>query len=139
MAATPLEASVGLNVTLTGETYQFAAPLVPDRDADATGGTVSGLPGPKSGAQATRGAPRPAPWVPFEAETVCHVERSQLSTTARAPKIRSMSRAQGTSRLNGLIGKPQAVVNSSSTFPEGLYSVAIAYTDHAASSTVYPP
>src|SRR5207249_5979593 len=97
----------------------------------------SGPPGPKSGAQGRRGAPRPAPSVPFEAETVCHVEKSQLSTTARAPKIRSMSRAQGTSRLAGLIVKFQAAPNSSSTFPEGLYSVATAYTDHAASSTVY--
>src|SRR2546430_3592562 len=139
MEDTPLESSVALNVTLTRETNQFAAPVVPNREADATGGTVSGLPGPKSGAQATRGAPPPAPWVPFEADTWAHFAWSQLSMTFKAPKIRSMSRAQGTSRLAGLIVKFQAVVNSSSTLPEGLYSVATAETDQAASSTVYPP
>src|SRR5207245_11161258 len=114
----------------TVETNQLAVPLSPDSDAVATGGTLSG---PKSGAQGTRGAPPPAPCVPFDADTTCHSEDSQLSTTARAPKIRSMSRAQGTFRLDGLIVKFQGAPDSSSTFPEGLYSVATASTDHAAS------
>ena len=47
----------------------MAVPLIPDRDAVATGGTLSG---PKSGAQGTRGAPPPAPCVPFDADTIIH-------------------------------------------------------------------
>src|SRR2546422_1519888 len=97
--------------------------MIPDGDAVATGGALCGR---KAGAQGTGGAPRAEPCVPFDADTTCHSEESQLSTTARAPKIRSMSRAQGTFRLDGLIVKFQAAPNSSSTFPEGLYSVATA-------------
>src|SRR2546425_7711196 len=69
------------------------------------------------GAQAVRGAPRPAPSVPLEADTVCQLARFQLSTTERAPKIRSISLAQGTSFESGVIVKPQLLANSSSTFP----------------------
>src|SRR5437867_12965481 len=101
----PLESSVAVNVTVTEDVYQLLAPLLPEALYVVTGGTVSGLAGPKSGAHGTRGAPRPAPWVPFDAETVCNVERSQLSTTARAPQVRSMSRRQGPARRHGLIGK----------------------------------
>src|SRR5438093_6013321 len=71
------------------------------------------------GAQAVRGAPRPAPSVPVEAETVCQLARFQLSTTATALKIRSMSLAHGTSFESGVMVKPQLLANSSSTFPAG--------------------
>src|SRR5881397_2166349 len=71
------------------------------------------------GAQAVRVAPRPAPSVPPEDETVCQFAKFQLSTTFRAPKIRSMSRAQGTSFEAGVIEKPQLLANSSSTLPAG--------------------
>src|SRR2546428_6932394 len=64
------------------------------------------------GAQAVRVAPRPAPSVPPEAETVCQLTRFQLSTTASAPKIRSMSLAHGTSFETGVIEKPQLLANS---------------------------
>src|SRR5881628_4014048 len=70
------------------------------------------------GAQAVCGAPRPAPKVPPEAETVCQLARFQLSTTASAPKIRSMSLAQGTSFESGVIVKPQLLANSSSRSEE---------------------
>src|SRR2546426_12318004 len=70
-----------------------------------------------AGAQAVRVAPRPAPSVPPEAETVCQLARFQLSTTASAPKIRSMSLAQGTSFESGVIEKPQLLANSCSTLP----------------------
>src|SRR5437870_13802575 len=73
---------------------------------EKSNGTGDGVP-PSAGAQAERGAPRPAPRVPPEAETACHFERSQLSTTFRAPKIRSMSLAQGTSFESGAIEKPR--------------------------------
>src|SRR2546428_425403 len=69
------------------------------------------------GAQAVRVAPRPAPSVPPETETVCQFGRFQLSTTASAPKIRSMSLAQGTSFESGVIEKPQLRANSCSTLP----------------------
>src|SRR3989442_9541146 len=69
------------------------------------------------GAQAVRVAPRPAPSVPPEAETVCQLARFQLSTTASAPKIRSMSLAQGTVFESGVIEKPQLLANSCSTLP----------------------
>src|SRR5213594_251168 len=64
------------------------------------------------GAQAVRTAPRPAPSVPPEADTVCQFAKFQLSTTFSAPKIRSMSRAQGTSFEAGVIEKPQLRANS---------------------------
>src|SRR5881628_595316 len=70
------------------------------------------------GAQAVRGAPRPAPKVPPEAETVCQLARFQLSTTASARKIRSISLAQGTSFEAGVIEKPQLRANSCSRLPE---------------------
>src|SRR5436309_15463307 len=73
----------------------------------------------RGGAQAVRGAPRPAPSVPLDAETVCQLARFQLLTTARAPKIRSMSLAHGTSFESGVIVKPHLLANSSSTFPAG--------------------
>ena len=76
------------------------------------------------GAQAVRVAPRPAPSVPPEADTVCQFARFQLSTTFSAPKIRSMSRAQGTSFEAGVIEKPQLWANSCSTLPAVEYSVA---------------
>src|SRR5205809_5920287 len=76
------------------------------------------------GAQAVRVAPRPAPSVPPEAETVCQFAWFQLSTTASAPKIRSMSRAHGTSFEAGVIEKPQLRANSWSTLPAVEYSVA---------------
>src|SRR2546425_3723778 len=76
------------------------------------------------GAQAVRVAPRPAPRVPPEAETVCQLARFQLSTTASAPKIRSMSRAQGTFFESGVIEKPQLLANSCSTLPAVENSVA---------------
>src|SRR2546428_14005689 len=69
------------------------------------------------GAQAVRVTPRPAPSVPPEAETVCQFARFQLSTTASAPKIRSMSLAHGTVFASGVIEKPQLLANSCSTFP----------------------
>src|SRR2546428_7144535 len=69
------------------------------------------------GAQAVCGAPRPAPRVPPEAETVCQLARFQLSTTASAPRIRSMSLAQGTPFESGVIEKPQLLANSCSTLP----------------------
>src|SRR5438445_10889639 len=69
------------------------------------------------GAHAVRVAPRPAPSVPPEAETVCQLARFQLSTTASAPKIRSMSRAQGTFFDSVVIEKPQLRANSCSTLP----------------------
>src|SRR5437867_4932289 len=89
--------------------------LVESAKSNGTGEGVS----PSAGAHAERGAPRPAPSVPPEAETVCHLEMSQLSTTESAPKIRSMSLAQGTSFESGVIVKPQVLANSSSTFPAG--------------------
>src|SRR5207249_3775135 len=67
-----------------------------------------------------------APWAPLDPDTVSHCASSQLSTTLSAPKSRSMSRAHGTPLLAALIGKPHAVLNSSSTRPCGLNSVAIA-------------
>src|SRR5207245_3674601 len=76
------------------------------------------------GAQAVRAAPRPAPNVPPEAETVCQFARFQLSTTASAPKIRSMSLAHGTFFASGVIEKPQLLANSCSTFPAVENSVA---------------
>src|SRR5436309_1068100 len=81
---------------------------------------------PNSGAHTTIGAPPPAPWAPLDPDTVSHCASSQLSTTLSAPKSRSMSRAHGTPLLAALIGKPHAVLNSSSTRPCGLNSVAIA-------------
>src|SRR6267378_6885795 len=105
MAATPEPESEALRVTRTGERNHSAGPAVPPRDAVDTGGIMSGF-GSKYGAQETRGSPRPAPDVPFEAAARSHVAKFQLSTTFRAPKIRSMSRAHGTSRVAGLIGKP---------------------------------
>src|SRR5712691_9011330 len=105
----------------------------------AAGSDGPGVPVPKSGAHGTLGAPPPAPCAPLDAETAAHCAASQLSTTFRAPKSRSMSRAHGTLLLEGLIGKPHAALNSSSMRPWGLNSVAIAYTDHAVSSTVYAP
>src|SRR5438876_12087878 len=76
------------------------------------------------GAHAVRVAPRPAPCVPPEAETVCQLAKFQLSTTLRAPKIRSMSLAHGTSFEAGVIEKPQLWANSWSTLPAVEYSVA---------------
>src|SRR2546427_11921274 len=76
------------------------------------------------GAHAVRVAPRPAPKVPPEAETVCQFARFQLSTTASARKIRSMSRAHGTSFEAGVIEKPQLRANSCSTLPPAETSVA---------------
>src|SRR5947209_4255082 len=76
------------------------------------------------GAQAVRTAPRPAPSVPPEDETVCQFAKFQLLTTASAPKIRSMSRAHGTSFEAGVIEKPQLRANSCSTLPAVEYSVA---------------
>src|SRR5437667_4645901 len=76
------------------------------------------------GAQAVRVAPRPEPRVPPEAETVCQFAKFQLSTTASAPKIRSMSLAQGTSFEAGVIEKPQLRANSCSTLPAVEDSVA---------------
>src|SRR5207247_11004195 len=76
------------------------------------------------GAQAVRVAPRPAPSVPPEVETVCQLARFQLSTTASAPKIRSMSLAHGTSFAAGVIEKPQLLANSCSTLPAVENSVA---------------
>src|SRR5881409_2132584 len=87
------------------------------------------------GAQAVRGAPRPAPSVPADAETVCQLARFQLSTTASAPKIRSMSLAQGTSFVSGVIEKPQLLANSCSTLPAVENSVSSPQTDHPALST----
>src|SRR2546422_6761669 len=87
------------------------------------------------GAQAVLGAPRPAPSVPTEAETVCQLARFQLSTTASAPKIRSMSLAHGTSFEAGVIEKPQLRANSCSTLPAVENSVARPYTDHPVLST----
>src|SRR5438093_3782053 len=87
-------------------------------EIEKSNGTGDGVT-PSAGAHAERGAPRPAPRVPPEAETACHFERSQLSTTFRAPKIRSMSLAQGTSFESGAIEKPQLLANSSSTLPAG--------------------
>jgi len=69
------------------------------------------------GAQAVRVAPKPAPSAPPEAETDCQLARFQLSTTASAPKIRSMSLAHGTSFAAGVIEKPQLRANSCSTLP----------------------
>src|SRR6267378_6394525 len=135
MAATPEPESEALRETCTAERNQLAGPAVPDRVAVDTGGIMSGF-GSKYGAQETRGTPRPAPSVPFEAAARSHVAKFQLSTTFKAPKIRSMSRDQGALRLGSLIGKPQYDWNSVSTRPAGLRSVQIAYTDQAASSTV---
>ena len=104
-----------------------------------TGGMMSGGIGPRSGAQATRGSPRPTPRAPFDADTVNHVVASQLSTTERLPKIRSMSRAQGVSLLSSHRGNPQSSWNSTSTSPDGLYSVSIPYTDQPAVSAMYAP
>src|SRR2546425_5790243 len=87
------------------------------------------------GAQAVRVAPKPAPSVPPEAETVCQLARFQLSTTASAPKIRSMSLAQGTSFESGVIEKPQLRANSCSTLPAVEDSVSSPQTDHPALST----
>src|SRR3989454_10463074 len=109
--------------------------LVVSEKSSGTGDGVS----PSAGAQADRGAPRPAPSVPPEADTVCHLETSQLSTTARAPKIRSMSLAQGTSFESGVIEKPQLLANSSSTLPAGENSTSRPYTDQPALSTTYAP
>src|SRR5436309_11000671 len=76
------------------------------------------------GAQAVCGAPRPAPKVPPEAETVCQLARFQLSTTASARKIRSISLAHGTFFEAGVIEKPQLRANSCSTLPAVENSVA---------------
>src|SRR5437667_11050337 len=76
------------------------------------------------GAQAVRVAPRPAPSVPTEADTVCQLARFQLSTTLSAPKIRSMSLAHGTSFEAGVIEKPQLRATSCSPLPAVDYSVA---------------
>src|SRR5881409_3179526 len=76
------------------------------------------------GAQAVRGAPRPAPSVPPEAETVCQFAKFQSSTTASARKIRSISLAHGTSFEAGVIEKPQLRANSWSTLPPVENSVA---------------
>src|SRR5213083_2359640 len=92
----------------------------------APGPVGPGAAPPNSGAHATIGAPLPAPWAPLDPDTVSHCASSQLSTTLSAPKSRSMSRAHGTPLLAALIGKPHAVLNSSSTRPCGLNSVAIA-------------
>src|SRR2546427_6297388 len=91
----------------------------------APGSDGPGVVAPKSGAHGTIGAP-PAPCAPFDAETAAHWPASQLSTTFKAPKSRSMSSAHGPVLVGGLIGKPHAVLNSSSTRPAGLNSVAIA-------------
>src|SRR5439155_23343478 len=80
--------------------------------------------GRSGGGQAVRVAPRAAPSVPPEADTACQCARFQLSTTFSAPKIRSMSRAQGTSFEAGVIEKPQLWANSCSTLPAVEYSVA---------------
>src|SRR6266566_5284633 len=109
--------------------------LVESVNSNGTGDGVT----PSAGAQAERGAPRPAPRVPPEAETVCHFAKSQLLTTFRAPKIRSMSLAQGTSLESGVIEKPQLLANSSSTFPAGEDSTSSPYTDQPALSTTYAP
>src|SRR5438876_2056434 len=76
------------------------------------------------GAQAVRTAPRPAPSVPPDAETVCQFAKFQLWTTFSAPKIRSMSLAHGTSFEAGVIEKPQLRENSCSTLPAVENSVA---------------
>src|SRR5213594_2481354 len=91
------------------------------------------------GAHAVRVAPRPAPSVPPEAETVCQFARFQLSTTASAPKIRSMSLAQGTAFESGVIEKPQLLANSCSTLPTVENSTSSPYTDQPALSTTYAP
>src|SRR2546426_7375324 len=107
-----------VTVVLTDPPWTATNPkdgLVVSEKSSGTGGGVS----PSAGAQAERGAPRPAPCVPPEAETVCHLEKSQLSTTASAPKIRSMSLPHGTSFESGVMVKPQLLANSSSTFPAG--------------------
>src|SRR2546430_2382435 len=85
-------------LTVTGGACQPPRPGVPVIVSMETGGMMSGGIGPRSGAQATRGSPRPTPRAPFDADTVNHVVASQLSTTERLPKIRSMSRAQGVDR-----------------------------------------
>src|SRR5438046_10146897 len=97
-----------------------------------TGGVMSGGIGPRSGAQGTRGSPRPVPRAPFDAETVNHVVRSQLSTTERLPKIRSMSWAHGVPLLSSHRGNPQSFWNSTRQCPEVMYTGCIQYADEQA-------
>src|SRR2546428_11796022 len=92
----------------------------------AVGSDGPGVPVPKSGAHGTIGAPPPAPCAPFDADTACQAAGSQLSTTLSAPNSRSISRAHGTVLVAALIGKPHVALNSSSTRPAGLNSVAMA-------------
>src|SRR2546427_12650439 len=63
------------------------------------------------GAQAVRAGPRPARSVPPEAETVCQLARFQLSTTASAPKMRSMSLHQATPFESCVIEQPQMLAD----------------------------
>src|SRR2546422_835451 len=114
----PLVTSELVRLTLTEERYEPSFARVPETWAELTGLAVSIW---KVVVRAASSFPARSVAAP-----ACHEAASQLSTTARSPKIRSMSRAQGTSRLAGLIVKFQAAPNSSSTFPEGLYSVATA-------------
>src|SRR5205823_10370739 len=99
IAATPDRSSVALRLTVTGVRYQLSMPIVPDRFAHVLGGVRSGggIAPPKSGAHETRGSPPPAPSRPFEFRTAFQEVASQLSTTPRERKIRSMSLAHGLS------------------------------------------
>src|SRR2546429_8939054 len=98
--------SLAFTLTVTGETYQPPRPGVPVIVSMETGGMMSGGVGPRSGAQAARGSPRPTPRAPVDADTVNHGVASQLSTTERVPKIRAMSRGPGRSLLSSHKGEP---------------------------------